>query len=386
MFTSNLSPRQRNEKYIMTHFLKEYEVVDKLPGKTWSEKLYMFEHGMVATPKCICCGDDVTFNERMRKYNNFCSRKCANKYNGQYLHNNMESARVVLAKKYGERGPLGHDFIRKKSSNTKLKRYGDSSFNNYEKTRETLLRKYGSVKRAYKEFHSRTQKTNQEKYGCNWFVETKKFKKQLQESNIKTHDFLIGYTKDDEWICKCPHPGCNGCKEMTYIINPKLYNSRHFSHTELCTKLLPPQPQWSSLEVKIRQWLSEMGIEYKVNDRQFGLEMDIYIPDLKLAIEVNGSYWHSTQHKTSSYHINKSLLLSDHGIRCIFVWDDYEETDIESFLRAVIKDEDLDPWIEKWFPDIKGWPADFGLIEGQWQEHECTHNEFECYDAGIIKQ
>ena len=137
-----------------------------------------------------------------------------------------------------------------------------------------------------------------------------------------------------------------------------------------------------------------MGVDYVANDRRLGQEMDIYIPDLKLAIEVNGCYdthevsqlryWHSTQHKTSSYHIDKSRLLSDHGIRCIFIWDNYKDEDIESFLRALIEDRDLSPWIEKWFPDINGWPADFELTEGQWQEHPCFHSRYKCYDAGVF--
>ena len=69
----------------------------------------------------------------------------------------------------------------------------------------------------------------------------------------------------------------------------------------------------------------------------------------------------------------------------MFIWDDYKDEDIREFLEAVIKDEDLSPWIEKWFPDIKGRPADFGLIDGDWIEHRCIRGEYECYDAGIIK-
>jgi hypothetical protein len=140
----------------------------------------------------------------------------------------------------------------------------------------------------------------------------------------------------------------------------------------------------------------QLGVVYETNDRRFGQEMDIYIPELKLAIEVNGSYdthevsqlryWHSSQFKTPQYHINKSLLLAEHGIRCVFIWDDYKDEDIREFLEAVIKGIDLSPWIEKWFPDIKDWPDDLGLIEGQWQEHKCMHGGFECYDAGIIKK
>ena len=45
---------------------------------------------------------------------------------------------------------------------------------------------------------------------------------------------------------------------------------------------------------------------------------------------------------------------------------------------------DLSPWTKKWFPDIDGWPADFGLVDGQWQEHKCVHGEYECYDAGVF--
>lgn len=144
---------------------------------------------------------------------------------------------------------------------------------------------------------------------------------------------------------------------------------------------------FSTLEIKIRRWLGERGIEYDTNDRQFGMEMDIYIPSLKLAIEVNGSYWHSSKVKNKEYHINKSLLLSDHGIRCIYVWDDYKDEDIKEFLFAIIKGQDLSPWKQLWFPDLQPnqYPADFGLVDGKWLEHQCFHGGFECYDAGIIK-
>ena len=53
-------------------------------------------------------------------------------------------------------------------------------------------------------------------------------------------------------------------------------------------------------------WLNEIGIEFTVNDRQTikPKELDIYIPAHKLAIEVNGLYWHSTT-ITDRRHIDK---------------------------------------------------------------------------------
>ena len=318
-------------------------------GHGWQRGLFDYVHNIKEVPPCECCGGPTTFHSFKKGYNRFCSKKCIS---------------------------LG---TRAKAKETMMKRYGGMGFGGdaASKIRETMMERYGA---------DHPMKINDIK---------SKVLSSYQKGQISKHDFLIGYTQDGERICTCPHPECNKCEEKTYIIDGHTQNYRRLTHAELCTKLLPPQPQWSSLEVRIRQWLDEMGVNYTTNDRRFGLEMDIYIPSLKLAIEVNGSYdthevsqlryWHSLEVKSMKYHINKSLLLSDHGIRYIFVWDDYKDEDIHNFISAIIKGQDLSPWIKKWFPNIKGWPADFGLIDGDWIEHKCIHNEFECYDAGVIQ-
>ena len=50
-------------------------------------------------------------------------------------------------------------------------------------------------------------------------------------------------------------------------------------------------------------------------------ELDIYIPDKKVAIEYNGTYWHSAEYKDKNYHYNKSKLCEDRGIRLIHIWE-----------------------------------------------------------------
>lgn len=56
-------------------------------------------------------------------------------------------------------------------------------------------------------------------------------------------------------------------------------------------------------------------------------ELDIYIPDLSIAIEVNGNYWHSVEEGCSKdYHLMKSLLCREKDIRLIHI---YEFEDIE---------------------------------------------------------
>lgn len=52
------------------------------------------------------------------------------------------------------------------------------------------------------------------------------------------------------------------------------------------------------------------------------LELDIYLPDLRLAIEFNGTYWHSTSQKADkNYHLNKSLLCRNKHIRLIHLYE-----------------------------------------------------------------
>lgn len=71
------------------------------------------------------------------------------------------------------------------------------------------------------------------------------------------------------------------------------------------------------------------------------LELDIYIPDLKLAIEFNCNYLHSTECKTKNYHQQKTLKCASHGIRLIHIfeyeWDNQElRYKLENLLSNII--------------------------------------------------
>ena len=67
-----------------------------------------------------------------------------------------------------------------------------------------------------------------------------------------------------------------------------------------------------------------------------GTELDIYLPELKLALEFDGVYWHSEDRKDRLYHINKSKACSALGIQLIHIyeyeWDSNREK-ITSYLK-----------------------------------------------------
>lgn len=61
------------------------------------------------------------------------------------------------------------------------------------------------------------------------------------------------------------------------------------------------------------------------NDRSIldGMELDIYIPSLAIAIEYDGCWWHSeAMGKGRSYHLKKTELCASKGIRLVHVFED----------------------------------------------------------------
>lgn len=61
-------------------------------------------------------------------------------------------------------------------------------------------------------------------------------------------------------------------------------------------------------------------------------ELDIYIPDKKLAIEFNGNYWHSSDKLDENYHIEKTVACMNKGIQLFHIfeyeWDNVRTRDI----------------------------------------------------------
>lgn len=148
-------------------------------------------------------------------------------------------------------------------------------------------------------------------------------------SQEKYADDVIGIDfESGQWIVKCPHQECDLCTQKTYLVHNKMYNDRKADHTEPCTRLFPPQEianKNTSIELFIRRVLDEKGIKYATNVRSIipPREVDIYIPDRKIAIECNGCYWHSSRHKDRHYHRTKWKECEEKGVQLLSIWQDW---------------------------------------------------------------
>ena len=87
------------------------------------------------------------------------------------------------------------------------------------------------------------------------------------------------------------------------------------------------QPTWTSKgETEIKEFIEGLGFEiYKGKNRKLleGKEIDLIIPELKIAIEYNGLYFHTEDMgKTSTYHLNKTLACNQLGYKLIHIFED----------------------------------------------------------------
>ena len=89
-------------------------------------------------------------------------------------------------------------------------------------------------------------------------------------------------------------------------------------------------PQCASLrtssrdEEAIAAWVAGLGVRVLRNERQVldGPELDIYLPEHKLGIEYNGSYWHrDALLKNRRHHEYKVIAAERAGLRVLTIWD-----------------------------------------------------------------
>lgn len=314
--------------YFKKRYPEFFEYINTIPGDRFIEKIYQYIHGGQIEHKCEVCGRPTKFLDMTRGYAKCCSTQCS--------HNN----------------PL----IRDRVKSTLLNRYGSISYNNRNKAQQTCLERYGvanpyqseEVKQKLKNiYNSRygvdypsqsksVQETRRQnsliKYGVDHHGKTPEVRKKLSKSNhihvIENDENIIGYDNDIQ-IRRCPHPGCDECKEKCYKISSSQYNARKEFGIEPCTKLHPIQVgknQKSLLEKFIRKILTEHNIHILPAESRSILPshkgLDIVAPDHKIAIECNGCYWHSDQLKPYKYHLEKFREALSVGYELITIWDD----------------------------------------------------------------
>ena len=136
IYLSKIELNSVKEQWVSKNLNNLYSVLDKCPGDSISEKVYLIKNNK---PTCKVCDGDVKFLSYKRGYREYCSKSCSNNdpilkdkklYN--YKKNNLE--------KYGVENTSILDTVKDKISKSKENLDYESINLKY---KETCIEKYG---------------------------------------------------------------------------------------------------------------------------------------------------------------------------------------------------------------------------------------------------
>ena len=222
--------------------------------------------------------------------------------------------------RWGGNSPMSNDIIKEKSKNTTLKNWGvdnpNKSIDIRKKSKNTNLEKYGVEYPTQSEIIiDKRRNNNLEKWGSIHVHQSDIFRKN--NTKIGNNENYIEYKGDQVSIFRCDYG-----LDHSFEINTDNFFSRTKQNVKLCTICNPIGNSISYLENELFTYIKSIYDEGIVQSYRDGLEIDIYLPHLKLGFEFNGLYWHSEEQKDKNYHKDKTNYFKEKGIRIIHIWED----------------------------------------------------------------
>jgi hypothetical protein len=206
-----------------------------------------------------------------------------------------------------------------KVKKTSLEKWGVDNYTKTdeykEKSKNTNLEKY-EVEHYTKtdEYKKRVKITNLEKFGYNHLLKSPEYRKRF---SITNHQNYIKYLDNGNSLFKCDKNN-----NHDFIIRGDNFYHRLKNNIPLCTICNPIGDQKSIKEKELFEFIQSIYGGEIIQSYRDGIEIDIYLPELKIGFEFNGLYWHSEQFKDKNYHLDKTNYFKERGIRIIHIWED----------------------------------------------------------------
>lgn len=328
---------------------KEFETIRALSNHL------RFEEGIIAKEyydkylkkdgEGICtCGNPTKFDSLSTGYKHHCSLKCSNSDISV-----QKKQQTTTLKNYGVLHPAQSNEVVQKMHKVNLERYGVANGHGdaqKEQIRQGNLEKYG-VSSVFKapEVIEKSNKTKQERYDSTTYTNREKFQKTLEQrygvSNLSHLPDWKEKTSLSKQAKVSDFEKQNGCTSILKLI--KLYGTgwtqqslykeisfkiddRSYVKNEDIAKIIDyVETIGSHLENDVYMYIQSIyNGEIIKRSRKIipPLELDMYIPEKNIAIEVNGTYFHSTQKGVvKNYHFDKSKACQELGIRLIHIYE-----------------------------------------------------------------
>ena len=212
---------------------------------------------------------------------------------------------------------------------TNLKKYNASVPMQNVDIRAKVSETYRNKSQLQKEqIRQKSQQTLLEKYGVDTAsrVGIPQSILDILDSREKLSDAIIGKTRSQ--VIKTL--GIAGHTLYLYARNYDIHN--------LFTKDVSSKP-----ENEINEYVKSLGLDTEIGNRTIlnGKEVDIFIPELNIAIEHNGLYYHGERSgRGKYYHYDKYKMCADNGITLITIFGDewqYNNDKVKNRLAHILK-------------------------------------------------
>lgn len=295
---------------------------------------------------CQNCNKQLTIIQSLNN-KKYCCCKCANSD-----INFLNKKKQTCLQKYGSISPLGSKEIQNKAKQTCLQKYNtnatgkiknahikaanNTNFNlRNQKSQQTCLKKYGTRKKQFLDIWNTIQSWQQ--YIIPLF--------KLSDYNGKQRIY--------KWKCtKCG----NIFQSKIYCTNHLYYSlGKNYRYIPQCYNCFPKSQDLgiSKSEKELVDFCKQFYPNLIENNRSLikPYELDILIPDIKLAIEFNGLYYHSLEANTNlGYHLMKTQMCQKQNYRLIHIWQhqwNINKSQIKENLKNIFENNEIIPNITK---------------------------------------
>ena len=303
-----------------------------------SERAYCYKNRLISIPVCPICGKPRKFFKMNKGYFATCGDDICK--SAMIAKSNSESKRdwVAIQEKMKATYAKNHNgythnmqdpefkkkFFQKYKEEHNGETCGVQSKIAKENREKTIKEKYGNTRQMFEQGIIN-------KYGSLSNCISKNNKARAQKKSQKDLDQLIkrlsimGYSYISAISTNIVKIKCNRCG-LEFEIS-KLSINRHFlgNDFKFCSHCDYKNMKFRShFEQEIVDYIRTFyDKEILLNNKSIcGCECDIIIPDLKIAIEANGVYWHTEEYKDINAHINKKILVESKGYNLIQIWED----------------------------------------------------------------
>jgi len=235
------------------------------------ERIVALENNLTEHPKCLTCGKPVMVADRKR-FSEYCCKECI-----------------------------------------------------YKDPKLSEKRKNSAKKTDYQKANSNRKATMVAKYGVEYNSQRSEVKAILSQSKIKhSNPSALEKLESFDWLYE-EYVG----KQRNLVDIAKDLDVYYGTVGEYCRKhgfTIRQRTNYSQQEKEIGEYLNSLGIQY-TTDREVldGHEIDLYIEEKKMGIELDGIYWHSFNRFESKEekqkHLAKTTKALEKGINLIHVLD-----------------------------------------------------------------